>query len=72
MTYAGVAWAWYGAIRADRKHWQRTTAARRTEADVRAHHAKIRAANDLTTCLAIWQATTHDIPQQTRRTEEDQ
>ncbi|MFF4644916.1 hypothetical protein [Streptomyces sp. NPDC001389] len=31
-----------------------------------------RAARDLKTCLAIWNATPHDIPHQTRRTEEGQ
>ncbi|MFI8499410.1 hypothetical protein ACIGFK_13075 [Streptomyces sp. NPDC085524] len=31
-----------------------------------------RAARDLAECIAIWNATQHDIPHQTRRTEEDQ
>lgn len=31
-----------------------------------------RAASDLAKCQAIWAATQHDIPHQTRRTEEDQ
>jgi len=54
--------------------WQQTAAdaARRSEADVQADLAKARAALDLTTCLAIWQATQHDIPHQTRRTEDNQ
>lgn len=30
------------------------------------------AADDMATCLAIWDITPHDIPHQTRRTEEDQ
>ena len=57
--------------------WQQTAAdaARRDESDVKADLAKARAALDLTTCLAIWNVTPHDIPHQTRktrRTEEDQ
>ncbi|MFE2326086.1 hypothetical protein ACFXD5_19525 [Streptomyces sp. NPDC059385] len=31
-----------------------------------------RAARDLAECIAIWNRTPHDIPHQTRRTEEDQ
>ncbi|WP_327307948.1 hypothetical protein OG730_34750 [Streptomyces sp. NBC_01298] len=44
----------------------------RDEDAVRTDLAKARAALDLTTCLAIWDITPHDIPHQTRRTEEDQ
>lgn len=54
--------------------WQRTArnAARRNETKVRSDLAKARAALDLTTCQAIWNITQHDVPHQTRRTEEDQ
>ncbi|MFD8949410.1 hypothetical protein ACFV0B_11205 [Streptomyces xanthophaeus] len=56
---------------ADTKRWQQITAAR-TEADVQEDLAKARAALDFATCIAIRQITPHDIPHQTRRTEEDQ
>ncbi|MGW6946132.1 hypothetical protein ACWGHD_04315 [Streptomyces xanthophaeus] len=69
--------AWYScgpAAANDQAAWDASTAAR-TEADVQEDLAKARAALDFATCIAIWQITPHDIPQQTRhhpRTEEDQ
>ncbi|MFK0045471.1 hypothetical protein ACIQU4_15360 [Streptomyces sp. NPDC090741] len=70
----------------DRWHKPRTTRrfqrtarqAARTEATVANDVAAAKkdrlkqAADDLADCLAIWDATQHDIPHQTRRTEEDQ
>ncbi|MFG2748068.1 hypothetical protein [Streptomyces xanthophaeus] len=67
----------------DQRHWKRTTAAR-TEADVRAELAAAKEeARQLIEEMAVdiafarivdaeFPATPHDIPQQTRRTEEDQ
>lgn len=79
VTLAG-AWSLYrlctGQPPPDGRRFQRTAAeaarSRRTEADVRRDLDKARAALDLADCLAIWDATQHDIPHQTRRTEEDQ
>lgn len=58
----------YDAWRALRgiQRWQRT--ARQAAHDV----ADTRRARDLATCIAICDATQHDIPHQTHRTEEDQ
>lgn len=55
----------------DQAAWNATTGVR-TEADVQADRADARRALDLATCIAIWDITPHDIPHQTRRTEEDQ
>lgn len=68
-----LAWAWRSAAREDQIQFQQTAAdaARRTEDDVLRDLAKARSELDLTTCLAIWNITPHDIPTQ-RRTEEDQ
>ncbi|MFF5703457.1 hypothetical protein ACFY7H_13250 [Streptomyces sp. NPDC012794] len=69
-----LAWAWHGACREDRRRWEHST---RTKDDVRTDLAAARAARDrlqaaadLADCIAIWDLTHHDIPQQ--RTEEDQ
>ncbi|MGW6703560.1 hypothetical protein ACWGDE_01520 [Streptomyces sp. NPDC054956] len=83
VAYRILCWLLDRSIRARREEnleldrWQQTAydAARRNEDDVRRDLAKAKAALDLTTCLAIWNITPHDIPHQTRktrRTEEDQ
>lgn len=38
----------------------------------KADRQQVQAALDLAECLAIWNATQHDIPHQTRRTEDNQ
>ncbi|MEW1803260.1 hypothetical protein ACIGO7_35595 [Streptomyces virginiae] len=38
----------------------------------KADRQQVQAALDLGECLAIWNATTHNIPHQTRRTEDNQ
>lgn len=65
-------WACRSAAREDRLLWEDTTTARRTEADVHRDLAEARAALDLAECQAMWAATPHNIPQQTRRTEDNQ
>lgn len=69
--------------RSNRRRWKHTTrqAARapRTEAEVqhdldaaKAARRQIQRALDLAECEAIWGATQHGIPHQTRRTEDNQ
>lgn len=79
VTGSILAWAWRSAAHEDRLRFQQTAAdAARTEATVAEDVAARKAArqqeatDDLTACLAIWNITPHDIPHQTRRTEEDQ
>lgn len=68
---------WRIRRRTDRRFQTTATQAARAprdEDDLRRDLAKARAALDLTSCLAIWDITPHDIPHQTRgprRTEED-
>lgn len=79
-AYRILCWLLDRHIRARREEnleldrWQQTAAdaVRRDEDDVRRDLAKAKAALDLTTCLAIWDITPHDIPHQTRRTEDPQ
>lgn len=52
--------------RAELARWQDRAAQAAADLDA------ARSARDLKTCLAIWNTTPHDIPHQTRRTEEDQ
>lgn len=64
----------------DRRCFQRTAKqAARTETTVaedvatkKASRNQNEAAEDMATCLAIWDITPHDIPHQTRRTEDPQ
>lgn len=69
--------------RSNRRRWNHTTrqAARapRTEAEVqrdldaaKAARRQVQSALDLAECRAIWTATQHDIPHQTRQPRKDQ
>lgn len=77
LTVTGITyWTRSADSREYRGAWGEST---RTEDDVRADvtaakadRDQLQAADDLTACLAIWDATQHDIPHQTRRTEDNQ
>lgn len=78
LLIATYGWdAWHKG-RTDRRFQQTAKQAARTETDVlrdlaaaKTQRERIQAAADLADCIAIWNTTQHDIPHQTRRTEED-
>lgn len=71
-TYGWDAWHKNRTTRRFQRSARQAARGPRTEAEVRDDLDKARAALDLAECLAIWNATQHDIPHQIRRTEEDQ
>ncbi|WP_405531583.1 hypothetical protein OG592_27270 [Streptomyces avidinii] len=78
LLIATYGWdAWHKG-RTDRRFQRTARQAARTETTVaedvaaeKRRRQQVEAAEDLSACLAIWNTTPHDIPHQTRRTEED-
>lgn len=75
LAAATHGWDRWHKRRTDRRFQQTARTDATVAEDVAATKAARRqqeAADDLTTCLAIWDTTPHDTPHQTRRTEDPQ